>query len=125
MTPSLRAGRALALTLLLPLAACEADDAANPTTEVASSDAVAEPTSTVTVDYRGTLPDGAVFDEGDGITFSLLQVIPGFQSNIAGMSVGETKTFVVPPADGYGDNPPPGIPPDTDLTFEVTLREVR
>ncbi|MEM0964348.1 MAG: FKBP-type peptidyl-prolyl cis-trans isomerase, partial [Bacteroidota bacterium] len=75
--------RAALLTLLLPLAACASGD----------PDAVAEPTSTVTVAYEGMLADGTVFDANDRATFSLRQVVPGFRSNITGMQVGETKTF--------------------------------
>ena len=119
----------LLLVAALALAACNADapEASGAPDAAATPEApqTAEATSTVTVDYRGTLPDGSVFDEGERVTFSLLQVVPGFQSNIAGMTEGETKTFVVPPEEGYGGAPPPGIPPGTDLTFEVTLHEVR
>ena len=89
-------------------------------------DAVATPTSTVTVDYRGTLADGTVFDEGQNVTFSLRDVIPGFQTGIAGMRVGETKTLVVPPEAGYGAaGAPPTIPPNATLTFVVTLKRIR
>ena len=104
---------------LLALAACSPDAPADP-------DAVATSASTVTVDYRGTLADGTVFDEATGATFALNEVIPGFQTGIAGMRVGETKTLVVPPEQGYGAaGAPPTIPPGATLTFVVTLREVR
>ena len=83
-----------------------------------------QPTSTVRLDYTGTLPDGSTFDSGSNVTFSMQQVVPGFTKGMAGMAPGETRTFDVVPADGYGANPPPGIPPNTDLTFEVTVHEV-
>ena len=121
----MRLAALFALSLLV--AACGSDDTApaeGASTDVAADAAVATPTSRVTVDYRGTLPDGTVFDQGERVSFSLQQVVDGFRENIAGMRVGETKTFDVPPEKGYGDFPPPGIPRDTDLTFEVTLHGV-
>ena len=83
-----------------------------------------QPTSTVRLDYVGTLPDGSTFDSGSNVTFSMTEVVPGFTKGMTGMEPGETRTFDVAPEDGYGANPPPGIPPGTDLTFEVTVHEV-
>lgn len=107
----------LPLVCLLALAGCA--PASDP-------DAVATPTSTVTVDYEGTLADGTVFDSGTGVTFALDEVIPGFQTGIAGMRVGETKTLVIPPEQAYGAaGAPPDVPPNATLTFVVTLQAVR
>ena len=109
---------ATALVALLLLAAC--------TGEAPDPNAVATPDSRVTVDYKGTLDDGTVFDEGTGVTFSLDEVILGFKTGIAGMRVGETKTLVVPPEEGYGAmGAPPDIPPNATLTFVVTLKAIR
>ena len=117
----------LLLLALVTLTACQpsSDTALDPAeTEYASADRVAA-TSTVTVDYVGTLPDGTVFDQGEGATFSLGQVVPGFRDGLVGMAPGETRTFSVAPEDGYGDAPPPGIPPATPLTFRVTVHAVQ
>ena len=126
------AGRlALVLFAALALGACApASDPDAPGSDQARVDpaeqAVATPTSTVTVDYEGTLENGTVFDSGDGVTFALDEVIPGFQTGIAGMRVGETKTLVIPPEAGYGAaGAPPDIPPNATLTFVVTLQAVR
>ena len=109
----------LALCLAAALAACSPDAPADP-------NATATPASTVTVDYRGTLADGTVFDEATGATFALDAVIAGFRTGISGMRVGETKTLVVPPEQGYGAaGAPPNVPPNATLTFVVTLREIR
>lgn len=88
---------------------------------------VARADSTVTVAYEGRLEDGRVFDESASATFSLQRVIPGFRTGVVGMRVGETRTFSVPPEQGYGNNPPDGsiIPPGATLIFEVTLLDVR
>ncbi len=116
--PRLALLAASVLTAVLALAACGPEPRTDP-------DAVAIPTSTVVVDYRGTLADGAVFDEAEGARFALSDVIGGFRTGIAGMHVGETKTLVVPPEQGYGAaGAPPDIPPNATLTFVVTLRGV-
>ena len=118
--------RFLLLAALLPLAACGPDDApAEAEPAVAADAAVAEPTSTVTVAYKGRLEDGSVFDQSDRSTFNLQQVIPGFRDGITGMRVGETKALMVPPEDGYGADPPPGIPPNVTLYFYVELLDVQ
>ena len=105
--------RALPLiALLFALAACD------------SSSDVADAGSTVTVAYVGRLADGTVFDQSTRATFSLRDVIPGFRRGVVGMTVGETRTITVPPEEGYGSVPRPGIPANSTLVFEVTLLDV-
>ena len=63
--------------------------------------------NTIAVHYTGTLADGNQFDSSVGkepLTFEVGsgQVIPGFESNIVGMTVGETKTFTLGAQDAYG-----------------------
>lgn len=104
----------LLFPLLLLLSACDATDP-----NVASAN------STVTVNYTGMLEDGTVFDQGQGATFNLAGTIPGFRDGVAGMQIGEQRTFVVPPDQGYGAQGVPGtIPPNATLTFEVELLDV-
>ena len=62
---------------------------------------------TVRIHYTGTLDDGTEFDSSAGrdpLEFSLGggQVIPGFDSAVTGMSVGDSKTVTISPDDGYG-----------------------
>ena len=102
------------------LAACDSGSSC----EVADS-GTATATSTVTVDYIGTLSDGTEFDSGSCAEFPLQSVVPGFREGITGMDVGEEKTFTFGPEKGYGDTPRQGIPPGSDLTFFVKLYEVR
>ena len=102
--------RLASLLLLLAAAGC-----------ASGGNAVAHTKSYVTVAYVGRLPDGTVFERTPRSSFLLSNTIEGFRVNIRGMRVGETKTFDVEPQNGYGSNPPPGIPPNTTLTFEVTL----
>jgi peptidylprolyl isomerase len=62
---------------------------------------------TVTVHYRGTLADGSVFDASEGrepllFTVGEGDVIPGFDSAVLGLEVGEKKTVVIPSDEAYG-----------------------
>ncbi len=62
---------------------------------------------TVRIHYTGTLDDGTEFDSSAGrepLEFSLGggQVIPGFDSAVTGMSVGDSKTVTIAPDAGYG-----------------------
>ena len=62
---------------------------------------------TVRVHYTGTLEDGTIFDssrERDPLEFTLGggTVIPGFEENVKGMQVGETKTATIPAGEAYG-----------------------
>jgi peptidylprolyl isomerase len=63
---------------------------------------------TVSVHYTGTLKDGSVFDssrERDPLEFEVASgmMIPGFDSAVVGMSVGESKKVVIEAADAYGE----------------------
>jgi len=65
--------------------------------------------STVSIHYTGTLSDGTEFDssrERDPLSFTVGsgQVIPGFNDNVIGMTVGETKTFTILCQDAYGQS---------------------
>ena len=63
----------------------------------------------VTVNYRGTLLDGKVFDSsydrGTPFDFDLGagQVIQGWDQGVVGMKVGGKRKLVIPPALAYGE----------------------
>ena len=62
---------------------------------------------TVRIHYTGTLDDGTQFDSSAGrdpLEFALGggQVIPGFDSAVDGMAVGDSKTVTIPPEEAYG-----------------------
>jgi FKBP-type peptidyl-prolyl cis-trans isomerase FkpA len=85
-----------------------------------------QPAETVTIHYRGELPDGTEFDSsygrGQPATFSLTQLIKGWQEGIPGMKVGGKRRLTIPPALGYGSRGVPGtIPPNSPLLFEIEL----
>lgn len=71
----------------------------------------AKPGDTLHIHYKGTLDDGSVFDSSEGrdpLTFQLGsgQIIPGLDAGVTGMSVGETRSVRVEPAEAYGDYEP-------------------
>jgi FKBP-type peptidyl-prolyl cis-trans isomerase FkpA len=84
--------------------------------------------ATVTVHYHGTLRDGTVFDSsvdrGEPATFPLGQVIPCWTEGVQRIQVGGKTRLVCPPELAYGESPPPGIPGNAALVFEVELLEI-
>jgi peptidylprolyl isomerase len=110
---------------------------ASPPTDLVHQDLVvgngaeAAPGATVTTHYVGVSWSSgeqfdASWDRGEPITFSLAQVIPGWQQGIPGMQVGGRRLLVIPPGLAYGDQPPPGsaIEPGETLVFVVDLLAV-
>jgi len=62
---------------------------------------------TIRVHYKGTLTDGSLFDSSEGrepleFTVGAGQVIPGFDNAVRDMEVGESKSFLIPCDDAYG-----------------------
>jgi peptidylprolyl isomerase len=106
----------------------------DPVTELESTDVIvgtgdAVPAgASVTADYVGYGANtGQMFDaswlRGEPATFPLAKVILGWQEGLVGMQVGGRRLLVIPAAQGYGDNPPPGIgiEPGETLIFVVDL----
>ena len=66
---------------------------------------------TIQVHYHGTLTSGETFDSSTGrapLEFEVGtgMVIPGFDSGVLGMTVGEKKTIQIPFAEAYGPKLP-------------------
>ncbi len=79
--------------------------------------------STVTVFYKGYLPNGQVFDQtgANPISFPLNQVILGWREGIPLFKKGGKGKLFIPSALAYGNRPLPGIPANSVLIFEVEL----
>lgn len=65
--------------------------------------------NTVKIHYKGTLEDGSVFDTSVGrdpfeFVLGSGMVIPGFDTGVTGMAVGEKKTITIPAAEAYGEH---------------------
>lgn len=76
--------------------------------------------------YIGKLKNGKVFDKntsGKPFTFKLGQgeVIKGWDIGVAGMAVGGERRIVIPAPYAYGKQALPGIPANSELTFDVKL----
>lgn len=88
------------------------------------------PTDDVTVNYRGTLLNGTVFDSsarhGGPATFPVDHVIKGWQEALVKMKPGAKWELYIPPQLAYGnDSPAATIPPGSLLKFEVDLISVK
>lgn len=79
----------------------------------------------VTVNYKGSLIDGKEFDSGEGISFPLNGVIPGWTEGLQLMKEGAKYRFFIPSDLAYGESGAARvIPPNAALVFEVDLLKV-
>ncbi|UNI22945.1 Peptidylprolyl isomerase [Purpureocillium takamizusanense] len=94
--------------------------------------------NTVTIEYTGWLKDpskpdskGDQFDSSVGrgdfiVKIGVGQVIKGWDEGVTQMKVGEKATLDITADYGYGARGFPGaIPPNSDLIFDVELKNVR
>ena len=94
----------------------------------------------VSVDYKGTLEDGQVFDSSHGrqpleIQMGAGQLIKGFENELMGMALNGKKVFTLAPKDAYGQRDetltqsfprsevPPGMNPQVGMTIGLTTPE--
>ena len=90
---------------------------------------------TVRIHYTGKLDDGTEFDSSAGrdpLEFALGsgQVIPGFDSAVTGMAVGDSKAVSIAPAEAYGerheqlvqDVPKNALSDDVELSVGMQLQ---
>ena len=92
---------------------------------------------TATVEYKGYLQDGSVFDVSAGfhpqghepLEFRIGsgQMIPGFDIMVQDMKIGEVRKMVIPPELAYGARgvPQAGIPGGAYIAFDVELVKVK
>jgi FKBP-type peptidyl-prolyl cis-trans isomerase FkpA len=86
--------------------------------------------STVEVNYRGTLPNGKEFDSSykrkQSIKFPLSGVIPCWTEGVQKMKVGGKAKLVCPPELAYGSRGAgQDVPPNSTLIFEVELLDIK
>ena len=92
---------------------------------------------TVRIHYTGTLSDGSTFDSSEGrdpleFTLGSGQVIPGFDTAVTGMNVGDEQTVEIPCDQAYGasdperqqpfprDKFPEGVPMEVGTRLQLT-----
>jgi len=86
--------------------------------------------STVEVNYRGTLTNGKEFDSSykrnQSISFPLSGVIPCWTEGVQKMKVGGKAKLVCPPELAYGSHGAgSAVPPNATLIFEVELLNIK
>lgn len=86
--------------------------------------------STVVVNYEGTLTNGTKFDSSydrnEPATFQVGQVIPGWVEVLQLMPVGSTWQVYIPASLAYGEaGAPPVIGPNEPLIFKVELLDIK
>jgi len=93
--------------------------------------ATATPTSSVTAIYTGAVAStGVIFqsseDTGQPFTAELGSgVIQGWSAGVPGMKVGGKRRLFIPAQYAYGAQSVAGIPPNSDLVFDITLLAVK
>lgn len=80
--------------------------------------------SFVSVKYKGTLPDGTIFDQttNEPVTFAMNSIIPGWQEALQLMKEGSKWVIYVPASLAYGEKGVGRIiGPNQALVFEIEL----
>jgi FKBP-type peptidyl-prolyl cis-trans isomerase len=77
--------------------------------------------STVYVSYVGTELDNTVFDQSPGTSFTLSQVIEGWQIGIPKIGIGGEEVLYVPSALAYGNQASGSIKANTVLIFAIKM----
>ena len=82
--------------------------------------------SNVRVTYAGFLTNGFKFDEElVGISFTLGQLIPGWQRGLPLIKKGGSINLYLPPSLGYGASAVGTIPANSILSFSIQLLDVQ
>ena len=89
----------------------------------------------VKIHYDGSLDDGTQFDSSAGrdpleFTLGSGQVIPGFDTAVTGMAVGEKKSVRIPPEEAYGEHsdelihpvPKSALPEEMEVSVGMPLQ---
>lgn len=83
-------------------------------------------TDTVSVYYKGMFLDGTVFNDNTNepkpIEFPVQGLIPAWQEAIPMMNVGTKAKLICPPQVAYGARGNQGIPPYSNLVFEIEIK---
>lgn len=80
----------------------------------------------VAIKYTLRLENGKVIDKADSrrpfkFRLGIGECVKGFDIGVGNMREGGERHLIVPPHLGYGQHPPPGIPKNATLYFDVTV----
>jgi FKBP-type peptidyl-prolyl cis-trans isomerase FkpA len=73
------------------------------------------------INYKGTLPDGKVFDQANAAVFPMQGLIPGFTKALQQMQAGGHYKAHIPASLAYGDKAQGVIPANTALDFDIEV----
>lgn len=81
--------------------------------------------SNITIDYKGFFlgGDGGTFDQGNGVSFPLQNLILGWQEGLQLIGKGGSITLLIPSQFAYGSRGSGSIPSNTDIGFDITLHD--
>lgn len=82
------------------------------------------PTDQVKVNYKGSLITGEVFDSGEGVSFQVDQLIPGWVEALPLMKTGANWKLFIPADLAYGAGGTGNIGPNSALVFEMQLLSI-
>lgn len=91
---------------------------------VSGGGASPSPTDNVSVNYKGSLLTGEIFDQGEAVTFRVDQLIPGWVEALSLMKVGAKWKLYLPPELAYGPGGVGDIGPNSSLIFEMELLDI-
>lgn len=77
------------------------------------------------IKYEGRLADGTVFDAGDDTPLPVGRMIPGFAMGLKRMQVGGRYVLHIPAELGYGPEGAGPIPGNSDLVFDVEIKDIK
>jgi FKBP-type peptidyl-prolyl cis-trans isomerase FkpA len=80
--------------------------------------------SNVTVNYTLRLLNGTLVDNGNNVTFNLMNLIIGWQEGIPLIGKNGKIILYLPPSLAYGSQATSGIPANSYLVFTISLKEV-
>ncbi|MCC7030066.1 MAG: FKBP-type peptidyl-prolyl cis-trans isomerase [Chitinophagaceae bacterium] len=75
----------------------------------------------IRIAYKGTLLNGSVFDQSNSQTFTLSNLIAGWQQALPLIGIGGSITIYLPPTLAYGSKASGSIPANSNLKFEIDL----
>jgi len=81
--------------------------------------------ATVRLAYVGTLIDGTVFDDSEGVVeVKMADMLPGMAEALQQVKVGSKFKLYLPPHLAFGDDGLGPIPPSATVIFEIDFREI-
>ena len=82
--------------------------------------------SAVTINYRGMLTNGTVFDQTTTpATFYLYDLIAGWRIGLPLITAGQSIRLYIPPSLGYGSQQAGSVPPNSILIFDISLQSIQ